>query len=169
MGLFYVDKLDEKILLSELIRLLRRLNVMINMFLLVIIDELKYNSIDNSPKETTLNIENLMSDKAVLEEVGHRLSRCRVEQEVTQAKLAKEAGLSKRTVERIEAGESTQTSSLVRIMRVLGLLESLDAAMPETGPRPMDLLKLRGKERQRASSKKNKEQVGKEWSWGDET
>lgn len=116
-----------------------------------------------------MNIENLMSDKAVLEEVGHRLSRCRVEQEVTQAKLAKEAGLSKRTVERIEAGESTQTSSLVRIMRVLGLLESLDAAMPETGPRPMDLLKLRGKERQRASSKKNKEQVGKEWSWGDET
>jgi len=116
-----------------------------------------------------LNIESLMSDKAVLEEIGHRLNRHRVQQEFTQARLSKEAGLSKRTVERIEAGEPTQTSSLVRIMRVLGLLEALDAALPETGPRPMDLLKLRGKERQRASSKNNMDQAGDEWSWDDET
>ena len=116
-----------------------------------------------------MSIESLMSDKAVLEEMGYRLSRRRVELELTQAKLAKEAGVSKRTLERIEAGESTQSSSLIRIMRVLKLLESLDAAIPDTGPRPMDLLKLRGKERQRASSKKHKARASEDWSWGDET
>lgn len=116
-----------------------------------------------------MSIEKLMSDKAVLEEMGHRLSRHRVELGLTQAKLANEAGISKRTLERIEAGESTQTSSLIRTMRALGLLEALDVLAPDTGPRPMDLLKLRGKERQRASSKKQKNMTGKDWSWGDKT
>lgn len=115
-----------------------------------------------------MSIGSLMSDRAVLEEIGHRLGRRRVELEFTQAELAKEAGVSKRTVERVEAGESTQTSTLIRILRILALLESLDAAIPATGPRPMDLLKLKGKERQRAPSKKRREQAGEDWSWGDE-
>jgi hypothetical protein len=33
----------------------------------------------------------------------------------------------------------------------------------------MDLLKLRGKERRRASPKKRRKQSGEEWSWGDKT
>ncbi len=114
-------------------------------------------------------MESLMSDKAVLEELGYRLSRRRVELGFTQARLAEEAGVSKRTLERTETGESTQVSSLIRIMRALGLLESFDAAIPDIGPRPMDLLKLRGRERQRASSKKQKAQIDEDWSWGDKT
>jgi transcriptional regulator with XRE-family HTH domain len=108
------------------------------------------------------------SDKSVLEEIGHRLSRLRVERGLTQASLAKEAGVSKRTVERIEAGESTQSSTLVRIMRALDILESLYAAIPSSGPRPMDLLKLHGKERQRASSKPQRNAVDGKWQWEDE-
>jgi len=116
-----------------------------------------------------LSIESLMTDKAILAEIGRRLGRRRVELELTQADLAKEAGISKRTVERVEAGESTQTATLIRILRVMGLLEALDAAIPEIGPSPMNLLKLRGKERQRASSKKRKtRRAEEEWSWGDE-
>ncbi len=114
-------------------------------------------------------METTASDKAILAKIGDRLGRRRVELNLTQADLAREAGLSKRTVERVEAGESTQTANLVRILRVLDLLGSLDAAIPESGPRPMDLLKLRGKERQRASSGKREEPPGAEWSWEDET
>jgi transcriptional regulator with XRE-family HTH domain len=115
-----------------------------------------------------MTIESQMSDKAVLAEIGQRLGRQRVALALTQADLAREAGVSKRTVERVEAGDSTQTSTLIRILRVLGLLASLGAALPESGPRPLDLLRLRGKERQRASSKKNRERAGEDWSWGDE-
>jgi transcriptional regulator with XRE-family HTH domain len=116
-----------------------------------------------------MSIEPHMSDKAILTDIGHRLGRRRVELELTQADLAGEAGVSKRTVERAEAGESVQTVNLIRILRVMDLLEALDAAIPEAGPRPMDLLKLRGKERQRASSKKRSQEPGEEWAWGDET
>lgn len=115
-----------------------------------------------------MSIETHMSDKAILADIGRRLSRRRVEMALTQADLAAEAGVSKRTLERIEAGQSVQTTTLIRTLRVMGLLEALDAAIPEVGPRPMDLLKLRGKERQRASSKKSNKGSEGEWSWGDE-
>jgi transcriptional regulator with XRE-family HTH domain len=115
-----------------------------------------------------MSIEPLMTDKAILAEIGHRLGRRRVELELTQADLAREAGVGKRTVERVEAGESTQTATLIRILRVLELLGALETAIPERGQRPMDLLKLLGKERQRASSKKRKRNGEEEWTWGDE-
>ena len=115
-----------------------------------------------------MSMENVEGDKAVLEEIGHRLSRCRIEKGFTQAKLAKEAGVSKRTVERIEAGEPAQSSSLIRVMRTLDILDALYAAIPSSGPRPMDLLKLQGKERQRASSKRQRSSTTGKWHWGDE-
>ncbi len=115
-----------------------------------------------------MNFEELMDDQSVLLEMGQRLSQRRVEMNLTQAELAKEAGVSKRTIERVEAGESTQTATLIRILRVLQLLTNLDALLPESGPRPMDLLKLRGKPRQRASSKKRQKSRGQDWSWGED-
>ena len=118
-----------------------------------------------------MHFESTLSDGAVLTELGHRLARRRIDLSITQAALAEQAGVSKRTVERIEAGDSTQTATLIRILRVLGLLEGLDRLLPPTGPSPMDLLQLKGKERQRASSKVREEPpgAGKPWTWGEDT
>jgi transcriptional regulator with XRE-family HTH domain len=107
----------------------------------------------------------LLTDKAVLTELGQRLMRERLAHGLTQAELAFEAGLAKRSIERLEAGESTQLLSVIRVLRVLGRLGSLDQLLPETGPSPLDLLALRGKERQRASKKQRA--VPKPWTWGD--
>ena len=111
----------------------------------------------------------IMTDDAVLEELGRRLERRRIDLKLTQAKLAEQSGVSKRTVERMEAGAATQTRNLIRILRILDLLQGLDQLIPETGPRPMDLLKLKGKERKRASSSSATKQSGKAWSWGDDS
>ena len=114
-----------------------------------------------------MKFEKLQSDTTILTELGSRLAKRRIEFQLTQAQLAKEAGISKRTVERVEAGATTQSSSLIRILRVLDLVERLEVLLPETGPRPIDLMKLKGKERQRATGKKKP--VGRvEWTWGDE-
>lgn len=115
-----------------------------------------------------MTVDALMGDDAVLRAIGKRLARRRLELELTQAQLAEQAGIAKRTVERIEAGDSTQTATLIRIFRILGLLENFAALIPEPGPRPLDLLKLKGKERRRASSKKRQGQTGEPWTWGDE-
>ena len=49
-----------------------------------------------------------LADASVLTELGDRLARLRLQPTLTQAQLAREAGVSKRTLIRLEHGESTQ-------------------------------------------------------------
>jgi len=114
-----------------------------------------------------MNITSLLTDDAALLELGCRLQRARLDRELTQAGLAERAGLSKRTIERIEDGASTQMSSLVRILRALELFGGLELLVPEAGPSPMELLRRKGKSRQRASKRRDQEPDGA-WTWGDE-
>jgi transcriptional regulator with XRE-family HTH domain len=86
---------------------------------------------------------------AVLHEIGGRLERRRIDAGLTQAQLAEEAGISKRTVERIEAGHSTDFVMLLRVLRVLKLLEALDQSVPDLPQSPLMLLKGRGRARKR--------------------
>jgi transcriptional regulator with XRE-family HTH domain len=90
-----------------------------------------------------------LSDAAVLRELGDRLERRRIDAGLTQAQLAEEAGVSKRTVERIEAGDSTDFSMLLRVLRVLKLLETLEQSVPDLPQSPLVLLKSRGRARKR--------------------
>ena len=111
-----------------------------------------------------------MEDKLIiLAEIGERVARRRLDLQLTQAAVAEQAGVAKRTLERIEAGASAQMSSIVRIFRVLDLLPGLDRMIPDVGPRPMDLLKRKGKLRQRASSRRHSDRSDEPWSWDDET
>jgi transcriptional regulator with XRE-family HTH domain len=116
-----------------------------------------------------MNITKLMTDDAILAEIGSRIARYRIDQQVTQADLAEQAGVSKRTVERVEAGASVQFSTIIRILRVLDMLQGLDRMISESPLRPMDLLKHKGKVRQRASSSHRSGSISKKWSWGDES
>ena len=113
-----------------------------------------------------MKIEPQLTPEAVLQELGRRLARRRLDLGITQAEAAEQAGLGKRTVERIEAGGDTQMSTIVRLLRVLELMEEVERLVPETGPRPMELLKLKGKERRRAASKRTAKRSDG-WQWGD--
>ena len=93
-----------------------------------------------------------LSDTAVLHELGKRLAQHRLNRNLTQQSLAREAGISLRTLNRIECGEPSQTSNVLRVLRVLGLLDNLDALVPEPPVSPIQQLKLKGKVRQRDSS-----------------
>jgi len=115
-----------------------------------------------------MRISSLLADEAILAEIGERLARRRLDLQLTQADVAEQAGIAKRTLERIEAGHSAQMSSMIRLLRVLDLLPGLDKLIPEAGPRPMDLLKRKGKVRQRASKRRRSEPSDKPWTWGDE-
>ena len=116
----------------------------------------------------TMMISNFQTDETILFELGERITRARIDRQITQAAMAEQAGVSKRTVERIEAGASTQLSSVLRVLRVMGLLEGLNQLVPEPGPRPMDLLKLKGKTRKRVSSPHIVSEPKTPWTWGDD-
>jgi len=115
-----------------------------------------------------MEIKKSMADEAILAELGERLAQRRLDLHLTQAALAEQAGVAKRTVERIEAGASAQLTSLVRILRVLDLLAGLERLAPPPGPRPLDLLRLKGRQRRRASSQAPADRDAP-WSWEDET
>ncbi len=109
------------------------------------------------------------ADTSVLAELGTRLKRHRLRRNMTQAELAREAGVSKSTVERLEAGSSTQLSSFVRLLRALDLLENLNLLAREPAPSPMEELRFRGKQRQRASTRTEGRGLPDGWAWADET
>lgn len=108
------------------------------------------------------------SDEATLRELGSRVSRCRLNKNWTQSALAKAAGVSQRTVHRVEHGHSTQTSNLIRILRALDLLRNLEAFIPEPAISPMQQIKLNRKTRRRASTRSDTSKPKEPWSWGDE-
>ena len=109
------------------------------------------------------------TDEAILSELGGRLARVRLEQNLTQAQLAEQAGVSKRTVERLESGGvATQLSGFIRVCRVLDVIERFDALVPEPVPSPVEQLKLGGRKRRRASATKTVKPSSKKWQWGDE-
>ena len=102
----------------------------------------------------------------LLEELGDRLSATRIDSRLTQAALARQAGVSKRTVERLESGGSVQLANFLAILRALGLLRRIGALIPELGPSPLDLAQLRRpRSRVRASAAQPDEA---DWKWGDE-
>ena len=113
-----------------------------------------------------MKLTNLLTDEVILAEIGRRVTARRIDMQLTQAQLARKAGIGKRTLERFENGQSTQMSTVIRIFRVLKLLPNLDALIPEPGIQPMDLLTLKGKIRQRASSPRVPAESAK-WEWKD--
>jgi len=94
-----------------------------------------------------------LSDTAALETLGSRLAAVRLNRNLTQAALGREAGVSRRTIVRLEQGEGAELKLLVRVLRALQLLEGFLAAIPADEPSPMALLRARGKKRQRARGK----------------
>lgn len=109
------------------------------------------------------------SDTLQLEGIGKRLTQARIRMELTQAELAKEAGIGKRTVERLEAGESVQLKSFIRVLRVLELLDIFTTLLPDPRPTPMQMLKLTAEEPQRVyKSRKTEETPTEPWVWGED-
>ncbi len=96
-----------------------------------------------------------MSDKAVLAELGDRFRSMRLRKNLTQQELAERTLLSLNTIKALEAGKA-KLSSVVAVLRELNQLDSIDQFIPDLGISPLQLAKLKGKTRQRATGKRGK-------------
>lgn len=117
-------------------------------------------------------INHLKSDEALQLEIGQRLQGARLNANLSQKELAERVGLSRRTVVNAENGQSCTLGTLIALLRGLGLLDQLDALLPPQPPSPIQIYKLQGKQRQRASGQRKKTlEVAEDpgpWTWGDE-
>jgi transcriptional regulator with XRE-family HTH domain len=116
-----------------------------------------------------MKFQDLHHDEAVLQELGRRVTQVRIDLDLSQAELAKQAGIGKRTLERLESGETTQTRTLFRIFRELGLLGKMEVLLPEPTTRPSHMIKDTDALPRRVPRKKTDKAGTKEWKWGDES
>lgn len=118
-----------------------------------------------------MRLTDTQTDAAAVAELGRRIARHRLERNWTQADLAREAGVGQATVQRVERGRSVQMTTMVRLLRTLGLLEALDAAIPESVQLPIAQLEREqrtARRRIRARRAAPQQPRGENWIWGDE-
>jgi transcriptional regulator with XRE-family HTH domain len=105
-------------------------------------------------------------DAVLLRELGLRLEQTRLNRNVTQEDLAREAGISRQTLARIEQGGEAKLSSFIRVLRALGLLEGLEALVRPPVPSPIEQLHLAGHERKRARARGSaRPPASGPWQW----
>lgn len=106
------------------------------------------------------------STEAIIKALGKHIDEIRLSQNITQADLANEAGVSRSTLSRLSDGKPVSLDSFVRVMQALRLGDHLAALLPDQSIRPVDRVRLGGAERQRASGRRADPS---DWHWGDQT
>jgi len=106
---------------------------------------------------------NTATNDQVLFEITKRVKQRRLNLNITQQALANSAGLHVQTIKNFESGKSAKLITFIQILRVFDDLDSLNLLLPEPGISPIEMLKLRGKERERASGKSSDQQAESTW------
>ena len=91
-----------------------------------------------------------MTNSSIAAEVGHRIEQVRLEQNLTQQQVADEIGLSRVSYRNLVGGKG-KFENIIAVLRVLGRLDLLEPLVAETTFSPIEQLKLKGKQRQRAT------------------
>lgn len=102
---------------------------------------------------------------AIAAALCRRLEEIRLSKNISQAELARQAGVSRSTMTRIADGRSISLDSFIRVAKALGLADHLAAMLPDPRVRPVELVRHEGEHRRRASGSRRKTQP---WTWGDE-
>jgi transcriptional regulator with XRE-family HTH domain len=107
-----------------------------------------------------------MTDEAVLTDLGQRFRALRLRKNLTQDELARRSAMSVTAIKSLESGR-TRLATAIAVLRELGQLEALDQFIPEPAVSPMQVAKLGGKKRQRASRRHGQPSpegpAGSEW------
>lgn len=76
-------------------------------------------------------------------DLGSQVRRARLEADITQEELARQANVSLGAVKKMERGDGSTLKTLVRVVRALGREQWLTQLAPEPELGPFDLLRLR--------------------------
>lgn len=98
--------------------------------------------------------------------LGNRIENIRLSRNITQAKLADEAGVALRTISRLEKGQNVSLDTFIRVLIALGIQHNLSGLLPDPSVRPIERVNIGGTERKRARANKLTEE-NNPWSWGD--
>jgi putative transcriptional regulator len=103
-----------------------------------------------------------MTDQAISQEIGKRIEQLRLESDLTQEEVANETGINRRTYINLVKGNGKFTN-IISVLRVLKRLDLIENFISEEPFSPIELLKMKGRQRKRASNKKKLDKGEPEW------
>jgi transcriptional regulator with XRE-family HTH domain len=95
-----------------------------------------------------------MSNEAILKTLGMQIKQMRLNKNLTQTQLAQLAGLSRSAISQMENKGLGTLTSLIQILRTLEKIELLNHFITAAPVSPIQIAKLHGKTRKRASGNK---------------
>lgn len=103
--------------------------------------------------------------------IGERMKRHRLNLNLSQSELSKEAGVARRTITSVENGQGGTLSTFIRLLRAMDKMSLLQDFLAEPDLSPDQERKAkRGKLQQRKYSSRPRESAKPlDWIWGDET
>ncbi len=109
----------------------------------------------------------LASSEAIEDALSERIEEIRLKRNITQSRLAREAGVSRSTITRLaQEGKGVSLDSFIRVLKALQLADNLRALLPDSGLSPLEELEKSSQPaRQRARARKRDQ---KKWTWGDQ-
>lgn len=109
-----------------------------------------------------------MSDKKeyreYIGELGEKIKAYRIMKELSQQELADKTGVSKRSISRLEQGETVQVDNLFKILLALDLEDNIDLLVPDQTKRPSFYLEKPDNKPKRVRRKTERN----DFKWGDE-
>lgn len=106
-----------------------------------------------------------MSDSAIVKQIGDYIKNARLQQNKTQAQLAKIAGLNRWTLSQIENGESITLSSLIMLLRALNSLHILEVFDVVDEISPLEYAKLKKQKKQRVRNDETNTPIKDDLGW----
>lgn len=98
-----------------------------------------------------MNIRQTTRTPAILQELGSRIERLRLQRNQTLADLAEAAGVGPATLQRLETGKNANLKTLIQVLRALNHLGDLDNIIPDVEVSPFEISGTRKTPRKRAS------------------
>lgn len=110
------------------------------------------------------NVKKQKTCREYMKELGQKIKTYRIMSEMSQQELEDRSGVSKRSISRLEQGETVQVDNLFKILLALGLGDHIELLVPDQTKRPSYYLRREEEIPKRVRRKAEK----KDFKWGDE-
>lgn len=109
----------------------------------------------------------IASSKQIEQALCSRLEKIRLTNNITQSQLAEEAGVSTKTIYRMEKGDGVSLDTFIRILMALGIQHNLEVLLPDPTIRPIERIDQHTENRKRARQRQSTTNK-KIWTWGED-
>jgi putative transcriptional regulator len=97
----------------------------------------------------------VQSDQAIGQQVGARIQELRLKKNISLEAMAQNAGISRQTLHLLLSQGKGTLINLIAVLRAMGELERLSSLLEEVRPSPLQIIRMEGKKRQRASGRRS--------------